>query len=403
MKRTHLIIVLAGALFSLFMMHVPTFAQGTINPTWDVHWYVMSSPGDFTQQEIGESSFPLNFSYDWGYGTVYAGYEDYIGFKAYLNIYVPVSKEFYFEIGADDGAALYIDGEQVLKLWSRYTLFRGYNKTCWYELSAGWHRLELWFFEWTGKASILFKISDIKEWKSQLIWKNLQDLQTKIDALEAKERSLQDEVETLGPQTSSLIGQISDLQEEIGTLKGAITALTGTVTPLSKDVAALKSMVTTLTNLSAEEKVIEDQQAALSQEIMALKEEMAANSAWEVNWYEMTAPGVFGKGIGTSSLPLNFSYNWGYGRIYKMWNHVGLKAHTKIYVPFDSFCYFNVSASNSFILYIDGKKALEHWEAGKALPPAAKSGKYVLTAGWHELELYYYAWEGEAWLNFHSW
>ncbi len=332
MEKTYLIIVLIGALLLPLLMHIPTFAQGTINPTWDVHWYVMTSPGIFGQQEIGESSFSLNFSHDWGYGPIYAGHADRIGFKAYLNLYVPVSKEFYFEIGADDGAALYIDGEPVLKLWSLYRLFRGHNKACWYELSAGWHSLELWFFEWTGDASMLFNMSDLAEWRDQLIWKNLQDLQGRLEGVEAKERSLQDEVGPLGPQTSSLIGRITNLQEEIGTLKGEIATLTDMVAPLSKDVTALKSVVTTVTGLRSKEKDIEDQQAALSQTIAELKEEIAASGAWEVHWYDMAAPGVFGEEIGNSSFPLNFSYNWGYGRIYKTWNHVGLKAHTKTHL-----------------------------------------------------------------------
>ncbi len=446
MRKTCSPAALIPLLLALFLV-VPAQANtpNTINPTWRVTWYEVVSPRVFGR-ELGTSSFPLNFSRNWGYGNIFRQHQDHIGFKATLSFYVPQPKDFHFEIAADDGAALYIDGKLVISdLWSLYTFIRGHTKSCWYRLSAGLHNFELWYFEWEGKASVKFSLSDLHEWQTQLIWKTLKNLTDKIGALSLAQDSIKRQVRNLTSTASTLNEQAITLQGEVRAIDNEIIELQNEVQSISNTVSITKAAVTKLSGLSGQVDTIVHQQAMLLQEVQTMKKKLATMStivtsvsgevttmssqvktlktqqtnmsgqiaslednaassdSWEVHWYTMTEPGVFGKEIGTSSLPLNFSSNWGYGRIYKLWNHVGLKAYATIYIPMDSFCYFSVSASNCFILYLDGKKILDHWQVSKPFTPAAMSGKYVLSAGWHKLELHYYSWEGEAWLSFHSW
>jgi len=62
--------------------------QEEIPPEWKVHWYIMTGPGEYGA--LGLSPGCFTFFYKWGTGPLFKGYRNYIGFKAFCDIYVPV-------------------------------------------------------------------------------------------------------------------------------------------------------------------------------------------------------------------------------------------------------------------------------------------------------------------------
>lgn len=134
----------------------------TKNTEWDVIWKTFTPEGEWGA-EVGRSTFPSTFIYNWGTGKVYDVYGDYIGFSATAIINVPRSGPVSFTIGSDDGSSLYIDGQEVIDLWWDH----GYiTKTVVIELSEGKHFLGLLYYERTGGAKVSFSAdSDVLTWE----------------------------------------------------------------------------------------------------------------------------------------------------------------------------------------------------------------------------------------------
>jgi len=134
----------------------------TKNTEWDVIWKTFTPEGEWGG-EVGRSTFPSTFTYDWGTGKVYDVYGDYIGFSATAIIYVPRTGPVSFTIGSDDGSLLYIDGQKVIDLWWDH----GYiTKTVVVDLSEGKHYLGLLYYERIGGAKVSFTAdSDVLTWE----------------------------------------------------------------------------------------------------------------------------------------------------------------------------------------------------------------------------------------------
>jgi predicted nucleic acid-binding Zn-ribbon protein len=461
--------VLCFAGFLLWsLVSVNGICQENQFPNWKVEWYEMKgeglgplvTPPDFGRK-VGEGSFPFIFYNDWGSGPVYKHYDDHIGFKAFLELEIPVPITIDLEVGADDGVRLYIDDNPnpVIKLWEQgeYRELRTM-----YPFTAGRHRLELDYFEWTGVAKVKFSadIGDllllgrlksltenllklqttiesaiqtmtkqlleqrsnvddvVKELQKLLAMKTqVEALQGKIEALEQQMHSVAQDVSQQSELLEVLEEKLASIEPVISGLENAVTEITQTmqeaISTLQQETRSISQNVSELSGaldalgkrLDSLESKIGDLANAVQEITETIKAEvLVPRDSWKVCWYEMTEPGVFGQSLGTSSFPLNFFFNWGYGQIFQnRYDHVGFKAYAKIFLPRDTFCRFKVFANNCFTLYIDGRKVLEHWGMGEALPPEEKFVELLLAAGEHDLELHYYEWEGEAWISFYQW
>ncbi|MGB9757158.1 MAG: hypothetical protein ACPLRP_01865 [Candidatus Bipolaricaulaceae bacterium] len=380
-------------------------AQPAVLPEWEVHWYRMKQPGVFGDK-IGIGSFPFVFERDWGYREVYNDYADYIGFKAFLDLEIPAPVKLRFVVGADDGIRLYIDGQLVIDSWERGS-YREFARL--YSFSVGRHRLELHYFEWTGVAKVRF-YTDLQSFQSAVIEGKIENLTRLLVELQgAIQSAIQKVAKQLSEQRSDINDVINKLQQLLA-LKTQVEALQKELEDLEKEVQTMAdNVLQQFQNLEEKQlymatkiSELENQLGKLTQVIKT--ELLVARDSWVVYWYEMVAPGVFGKALGSSFFPLNFFFNWGYGTVFQnLHDHVGFKAYAKIYLPADTVCRFKVFANNCFALYIDGKKALDHWGMGEALSPEEKVFESLLAAGEHELELHYYEWEGEAWIGFYQW
>jgi len=414
-------------------------------------------------RKVGEDSFPFDFYYNWEDGYVYKNYKDRIGFKAFLELDIPDSIAIDLEVEADDGIRLYIDGEVIVDMWEP----RGYRvfRTS-YLLRAGKHRFELHYFEWRGVAKVKFAIdvgSFLVIWtfnnKVKSLRESLLELQTKIESemqtvtkqlLEQRSNvaeilkelkkllTMKTQVEELERKIKALERRIYSIAQNVSQQSELLRALEEMLVSIEPVLSGLENAVTEITQTMQETiNTLQQETRSISQNVLELSEALDAlekrldsleykisdlanevqeitetikaevlvpRDSWKVCWYEMTEPGVFGQALGTSSFPLNFFFNWGYGQIFQnRYDRVGFKAYAKIYLPRDTFCRFKVFANNCFALYIDDSKVLEHWGIGEALPPEEKLVELFLRAGEHDLELHYYEWEGEAWLSFHQW
>jgi|GEM_PF-4900255 hypothetical protein len=176
--------------------------SGSIMPTWDVKWYVLTAPEAFGPAPIGRSTFPLEFSHDWGSGPLFLTYSDRIGFKASTIIYVPFKAEvgFRFVATARNGLELYIDGHKV---FDYYAVVDDVNVDEWYVLSPGLHRLELRYQHWTGVAYIAFEVgieSDAALWFVLALQQELEALNEQIRVLQQRVAALEEEIDRLRSQ-----------------------------------------------------------------------------------------------------------------------------------------------------------------------------------------------------------
>lgn len=122
---------------------------------------------------------------------------------------------------------------------------------------------------------------------------------------------------------------------------------------------------------------------------------------WDVRWYILTDPEVFGPSpVGRSVLPLEFARDWGSGPVYSTYrDRIGFKAFTTIYVPFDVELGFRfvATARNGLELYIDGRKVFDYYAV---VDDVNIDEWYVLPPGLHRLELRYQHWTGVAYISF---
>jgi hypothetical protein len=128
---------------------------------WDVHWKTLT--GDLQWgSEVGTSQFCSTFDYNWGSGTLFLGYDDYIGFEATMQVKMQRNGPVTFIVGSDDGVRLYVDGVLQIDDWGQHS-YRTTSKII--NLIQGTHSLTLRYYEVTAGARVSFECdSDILMW-----------------------------------------------------------------------------------------------------------------------------------------------------------------------------------------------------------------------------------------------
>ena len=128
---------------------------------WDVTWRTLT--GDLKWgAEVGTSNFCSSFDHNWGDGTIFMGYDDYIGFQATMQVKMQRDGPVTFTVGSDDGVRLYIDGVKKIDDYGQHA-YR--TKSITINLSQGAHTLTLWYYEVIGGARVSFECdSDILMW-----------------------------------------------------------------------------------------------------------------------------------------------------------------------------------------------------------------------------------------------
>jgi hypothetical protein len=131
---------------------------------WNVNWHIFT--GDMQPgPSVGTSTFCSTFDYDWGTGTVFSIYDDYIGFTATMQVNMQRSGPVTFTVGSDDGHILYLDGVVVVTDWAALHSYR--TQTAMRYLTFGTHTLTLEYRETYGAARVSFECdSDILAWTS---------------------------------------------------------------------------------------------------------------------------------------------------------------------------------------------------------------------------------------------
>lgn len=140
--------------------------KGDTGPTvvfaqWDVSWRTLT--GDLQWgAEVGTSKFCSTFDYNWGTGVIFLGYDDYIGFRATMQVKIQRDGPVAFTIGSDDGSELYIDDVKKIDNWGSHA-YRTRSITLY--LSQGIHSLTLRYYDISSYARISFNCdSDILMW-----------------------------------------------------------------------------------------------------------------------------------------------------------------------------------------------------------------------------------------------
>ena len=119
---------------------------------WDVEWFALDSDG-YRGGSLGRRQWVPTFSADWGWGQVFGGRENRLMLDATMSIVAPHAGWFWFEVGGDDGFRLYIDEDPVLVDWKNGSA-RTWGRFQW--LQRGVHEMRLEYYEWGGRAELLF-------------------------------------------------------------------------------------------------------------------------------------------------------------------------------------------------------------------------------------------------------
>lgn len=125
---------------------------------WERIWYVNNGGGEFgSYVGLGPNETNVEFSNDWGDGTVSYGRADLIGFVSSRAIHLDAGT-WKFTVDSDDGFRLYFDDVLVLDKWSTgpktYSVERSFSSD--YD-----HRFRLdWFEDW-GSARISFDMAQV--------------------------------------------------------------------------------------------------------------------------------------------------------------------------------------------------------------------------------------------------
>ena len=121
----------------------------------------MDSNGEI-ERSIGKAQWQPTFDVDWGRGQVFAGREDMLLLDATMTTVVPHHGWVWFEVGGDDGFALFINGQEVLNDWQNGSA-RRWGRYLW--MQPGIYDLRLRYYDWTDRAELLFQTNrDILEW-----------------------------------------------------------------------------------------------------------------------------------------------------------------------------------------------------------------------------------------------
>ena len=128
---------------------------------WNVEGFALDSNGDIGTS-MGEAQWRPTFSVDWERGHVFGGREDMLLLDGTMTIVVSRPGWVWFEIGGDDGFALFINGESILEDWQN-GLARKLGRYLW--MQPGIYELGLRYYEWTDRAELRFNASqDILKW-----------------------------------------------------------------------------------------------------------------------------------------------------------------------------------------------------------------------------------------------
>jgi len=122
---------------------------------WNVTWYHVTDQFGGWGAQMGTQTLSPNFHLT----TVsYAGENLHLGFKASTTFELTQESTINFVIGSDDGSVLYVDGVEQINMW----LLQSYDTSSTnLQLTAGAHRLEMWFYQWEGGAEASFEYHQI--------------------------------------------------------------------------------------------------------------------------------------------------------------------------------------------------------------------------------------------------
>ena len=121
---------------------------------WDIEGFVYSNRD--VGGSLGRSTWRPTFSVDWERGDVFGGRENMLLLDATMQVVVHRPGWTWFEVGGDDGFALYLDDEVVLRDW-RDGSARRWGRYLW--MQPGIYELRLTYYEWTDRAELLFDAS----------------------------------------------------------------------------------------------------------------------------------------------------------------------------------------------------------------------------------------------------
>ncbi|MYD28744.1 MAG: hypothetical protein F4X03_07520 [Dehalococcoidia bacterium] len=127
-----------------------TFEQQSA--VWNVEGFALDSSG-YPGRNLGREQWPPTFSADWGRGQVFGSRKDMLLLNATMPIVVAHAGWVWFEVGGDDGFELYINGNVIVEDWARGSM-RKWGTYRW--LQPGMYELRLRYYEWTGRAGLLF-------------------------------------------------------------------------------------------------------------------------------------------------------------------------------------------------------------------------------------------------------
>jgi len=118
---------------------------------WNVTWYHVTDQFGGWGTQMGTQTLGPNFHLT----TVsYSGESLHLGFKASTTFELTQESMINFLIGSDDGSILKVDGNEQINMW----LLQGYDTSgIDLQLTAGAHRLEMWFYQWEGGAEVSFE------------------------------------------------------------------------------------------------------------------------------------------------------------------------------------------------------------------------------------------------------
>lgn len=128
---------------------------------WSVSWRTITGDLEWGA-EVGTETFAPTFDYYWGSEPLFLGYDDYIGFRATMQVKIQRDGPVGFTIGSDDGSSLYIDGVEKIDNWGSHQY---QTKMITTELTQGFHTLILWYYDLTAGARMSFDCDfDILMW-----------------------------------------------------------------------------------------------------------------------------------------------------------------------------------------------------------------------------------------------
>jgi hypothetical protein len=127
--------------------------QSTYFTHWDLTWYTLTGALQWGAS-VGTSQYDSTFSYDWGTGTMFLNYGQYIGFVGTMQVNKQYDGPVTFRLGADDHEELSLDGESILTVNVQWDV----SKTVW--VLKGMHTLTLEYYQITGRARDEFYCDD---------------------------------------------------------------------------------------------------------------------------------------------------------------------------------------------------------------------------------------------------